>query len=76
MRTISIKQLHAETGKWVRAARKQPLIVTDRGEKIASLQAHVPIDPPRPVYAGRNWSKLPQIDFDSTAMISADRDGR
>ena len=76
MKTISIKQLHAETGKWVRAARQQPVIVTDRGEKIASLQAHVPIDPPRPVYAGRNWSKLPQIDFDSTGMISADRDGR
>jgi antitoxin (DNA-binding transcriptional repressor) of toxin-antitoxin stability system len=76
MKTISIKQLHAETGKWVRAARKQPVIVTDRGEKIASLQPHLPIDPPRPVYTGRHWSKLPNIDFDSTGMISADRDGR
>jgi len=76
VKTISIKQLHAETGRWVRAARKQPLIVTDRGEKIASLQAHVPTDPPRPAYTGRDWSKLPQINFDSTGMISADRDGR
>ena len=76
MKTISIKQLHAETGKWVRAARKQPVIVTDRGEKVASLQAHLPIDPPRPVYTGRNWSKLPKINFDSTGVISDDRDGR
>lgn len=76
MKTISIKQLHAETGKWVRAARKQPVIVTDRGEKIASLQAHVPDDPPRPTYTGRDWSKLPAINFDSTEMISADRDER
>ncbi|HTZ20442.1 MAG TPA: hypothetical protein VMC06_06135 [Opitutaceae bacterium] len=76
MKTISIKQLHAETGRWVRAARKQPLIVTDRGERIASLQAHVPTDPPHPVYTGRNWSKLPKIDFDSTKTISDDRDGR
>jgi hypothetical protein len=40
------------------------------------LQPHLPIDPPRPVYTGRHWSKLPNIDFDSTGMISADRDGR
>jgi antitoxin (DNA-binding transcriptional repressor) of toxin-antitoxin stability system len=74
VKTISIKQLHAETGKWVRAARKSPVVVTDRGEKVASLQAHRPDDPPRPVFAGRDWSRLPKLDFDSTGMISADRD--
>jgi antitoxin (DNA-binding transcriptional repressor) of toxin-antitoxin stability system len=76
VKTISIKQLHAETGKWVRAARKGPVIVTDRGEKVASLQAHVPADPPRPVFAGRDWSKLPKLAGDSTGLISADRNGR
>ena len=38
MKTISIKQLHAETGRWVRTAKKQTLIVTDRGEEIAELR--------------------------------------
>ena len=73
MKTISIKELHAATGRWVRAAKKQTIIVTDRGEKIATLQPHVETAP-RPVFRGRDWSKLPKIDFDSTVMISEDRD--
>jgi len=74
MKTISIKELHAETGRWVRAARKQPITVTDHGEKIATLQAHIDEAASRPVFKGRDWSKLPKIDFDSTAIISEDRD--
>jgi antitoxin (DNA-binding transcriptional repressor) of toxin-antitoxin stability system len=74
MKTISIKELHAETGRWVRAATKQPIIVTDRGEKVATLQAHVETEALRPVFTKRDWSKLPKIDFDSTKIISEDRD--
>ena len=76
MKTISIKQLHARTGHWVRTARKQAIIVTDRGEKIATIQSHVSDEPPRPVFTGRDWSRLPRTDLDSTDLISADRDGR
>jgi antitoxin (DNA-binding transcriptional repressor) of toxin-antitoxin stability system len=74
MKTISIKELHAETGRWVRAAKKQTIIVTDRGEKVAALKPHTEADTPRPVFTGRDWSKLPKIDFDSTQIISEDRD--
>lgn len=74
MKTISIKQLHAQTGRWVRAARKQTIIVTDRGEKVAALKSHQEEDALRPVFTGRDWSKLPKIDFDSTEIISEDRD--
>ena len=76
MKTISIKQLHARTGYWARIAKKTPLIVTDRGEKIASLQPMPETAALRPVFTGRDWSKLPKIDFDSTVMISEDRDAR
>lgn len=76
MKTISIKQLHARTGYWTGIAKKTPLIVTNRGEKIASLQPLPDTAPARPVFKGRDWSKLPKLDFDSTAMISADRDAR
>ncbi len=74
MKTISIKELHAATGHWVRAAKKQTIIVTDRGEKIATIKPHVEEAVPRPVFSGRDWSKLPKIDFDSTAIISEDRE--
>lgn len=75
VKTISIKQLHARTGHWVRTARTRPLIVTDRGERVASLQ---PVAEPLPVvkFTKRDWSKLPSSNLDSTDLISADRDGR
>lgn len=76
MKTISIKQLHARTGYWARRAAKTPFIVTDRGDKIASLQPVPPTTALRPVFTGRDWAKLPKLDFDSTAMISEERDDR
>lgn len=76
MRTISIKQLHARTGYWTGIAQKTPLIVTNRGEKIASLQPLPKSVTLRPVFKGRDWSKLPSSDVDSTIFISEDRDGR
>ena len=75
VKTISIKQLHARTGHWVRAARQIPLIVTDRGEKIATLQP-LASTVAAPKFPKRDWSKLPSSDLDSTDLISADRDGR
>ena len=76
MKTISIKQLHAETGRWVRAARQQPIVVTDRGEKVASLQPHTPDSRPRPVFALKTRGSRPKFPVDSTVFVSEDRDGR
>ena len=39
MKTISIRELHLKTGQWVRhAASRGPIVVTDRGRRVASLQ--------------------------------------
>lgn len=76
MKTISLKQLHARTGYWARLATKTPLIITDRGEQIASLQPVPSAAAARPVFQGRDWSKLPSSDSDSTVFISEDRDAR
>lgn len=39
MRTISIRELHLRTGEWVRrAASRGPIVVTDRGRRVAALQ--------------------------------------
>ncbi|MEO7413959.1 MAG: hypothetical protein ABIZ81_11450 [Opitutaceae bacterium] len=76
MKTISIKQLHAETGRWVRAAKKETIVVTDHGEKIATLQPHLAADEPRPVFTLKNRGFRPKFPGDSTLFISEDRDGR
>jgi prevent-host-death family protein len=39
MKTISIRELHLKTGQWVRhAASRGPIVVTDRGRRVAALQ--------------------------------------
>ena len=39
MKAISIRELHLETGRWVRrAASGGPIVVTDRGRRVAALQ--------------------------------------
>ncbi len=40
MTTISIRELHLSTGRWVRhaASTRQPVIVTDRGRRVAAIQ--------------------------------------
>jgi antitoxin (DNA-binding transcriptional repressor) of toxin-antitoxin stability system len=39
MKTISIRELHLKTGQWVRhAASRSPIVVTDRGRRVATLQ--------------------------------------
>ena len=43
MKTISIRELHLKTGPWVRhAASRGPVVVTDRGRRVAAIQ---PFDP-------------------------------
>jgi prevent-host-death family protein len=39
MKTITIRELHLKTGRWVRhAASRGPIVVTDRGRRVAALQ--------------------------------------
>ncbi len=76
MKTISITQLHAETGRWVRAAKHETVVITRRGKKVAMLSPRIEEEKPRPVFTGRDWSQLPSTGMDSTIIISGDRDAR
>jgi antitoxin (DNA-binding transcriptional repressor) of toxin-antitoxin stability system len=51
MKSISIRDLHLHTGRWVRqAASRAPIVITDRGRKVAILQ---------PITAGVTGRPLP-----------------
>ena len=76
VKTISIKQLHAQTGRWVRAARTSPVIVTDRGEEVAVLNSREKTDLPRAVFTLANRRPRPKVAGDSTVLISEDRAAR
>lgn len=81
MNTISIRELHAATGKWVRqAALSGEVHVTERGRIVARLVPAKTL-PPAPYFAGRKLTAAyrKQARFlcggtDATASISADRD--
>lgn len=53
MKTISIKELHAATGKWVHAAKRETIAVTDHGELVAVLKSHSEEEKARPVFKPR-----------------------
>lgn len=85
MKTITIRELHARTGRWVReVVRHGQIIVTDSGQPVARL---IPEQQPAevPYFARRKRSpKFKRLDdsgkmgrgTDATQAISEDRDDR
>jgi prevent-host-death family protein len=85
MKAITIRDLHAKTGEWVRQASEHgEILVTDNGRTVAKL---VPEKPPKstPYFSRRRLTarfrrlaasgKLSR-GTDSTLAISADREDR
>ena len=85
MKAITIRELHARTGVWVRqAAQHGEIVVTDRGRAVARIVGEVG-QSKSPYFAQRKllpaFSKLTKRGklrggTDSTEIISEDRDGR
>ncbi len=76
MKTVSIRDLHARTGAFVREAVRAPLQITDRGRVVAILQA--PSTAARagvPLPDREAWiSKLPKQKSDSADIIGNNRE--
>ena len=84
LKTISIRHLHLEIGRWVRhAASRGPIVVTDRGRRVAALQ---PFDVsmigrplPNREAAIRKRSKVPDVAYIAKCYLNqpgADRVSR
>jgi len=81
MKTISIRELHHNTGKWVRkAAEVGEIHVSERGKTIARILPQEPT-PEVPYFARRKLSPafrkiMHRLEggTDSTQIISEDRD--
>jgi prevent-host-death family protein len=78
MKTISIRDLHLNTGEWIRkVSSEQKIVITERGEPVATLipfeRAHTATP-----FANRKlvpgFENLPPTQHDSTESISTDRD--
>ena len=80
MKTITIRELHQETGRWVRQASSGEVLVTERGKLIAKI---VPAAPPpaKPFFAAPGYTraflrhrKFLRGGTDATEVVSQDRD--
>ncbi len=76
MKTISIKELHETTGRYVREAQVNPLIVTDRGQMVVLLKPFSSEDLPGRPFPKRLPRQLPRVNYDSSNLVSEDRDSR
>jgi antitoxin (DNA-binding transcriptional repressor) of toxin-antitoxin stability system len=84
MKTISLRELHNNTGKWARRAKEiGPIGVTDRGVVIANLIAPQTPSTRKVDWANRKlvpgyakYLKSGKITTDSTPGISHDRTSR
>ena len=79
MKTISIRELHQATGKWVRRAAAGELHVTERGRLVAKIVAAKPAAA-EPFFARPRWTRAflahrRQLrgGTDSTELIGAER---
>ncbi len=80
MKTITIRELHQATGRWVRRAAAGEVHVTERGRLIARIVPAKPL-PAKPFFANPKFSRafLAQRKHlrggtDSTQTISEDRE--
>lgn len=77
MKTISIRELHMNTGKWVRiaATSKETVVVSDRGRPTAHLSAIVKDEGvpfgQRSLVPG--FKNLPPLSIDSAEILQEDR---
>jgi len=77
METISIRDLHMHTGRWVRraGAAAEPVVISDRGRPVARLMplegaGRTPFSD-RVLVAG--FEDLPPVDIDSGRILEEDR---
>ena len=76
VRVVSIRELHASTGRIVRQAAQQPVIVTDRGTRIALLKPYSEQEIASQPFPRRDPASMPAVGVDSTELISRDRSQR
>lgn len=75
-KTISIRELHQHTGRYVRAAERGIIHVTDRGRQVAVLKAASPAELSGKPFPKRRISSLPKVRVDSSTYISQERNER
>ena len=80
MKTISIRELHEQTGQWVRQSSEGEIHITDRGRLVAKMVPVKPL-PQKPFFADPTYTRAflryrngLRGGTDATEIISQERD--
>ncbi len=80
MKTVTIRELHQATGRWVRQAQAGDVYVTERGRLIARIVPASPL-PPQPFFADPTYTRAFIRErarlhggTDSTQIVGEERD--
>ena len=76
MKTATIRELHMNTGKLVRASAYEKILITDRGRAVAIFKNAQAVELVGRPFPKRDIRKMPRVKGDSTDYISCDREGR
>lgn len=76
MKTVSLEELHEQTGRVVRDAATEEILVTENGQPLAVLRGVQNGSDHRQYWQERErrLAALPNLRTDSTSFISEDRD--
>jgi len=75
MKTVSIRDLHATTGKIVRETRRETFLITDNGQPVAILKVASPADIGGIPFPSDHWKRHRKVPSkgDSTRYVADDR---
>ena len=76
MKSVTIRELHMNTGRVVRASVHEAILITERGHTIAVLKSAKAVDLIGKPFPKRDIRKMPKVPGDSTTYISEERDAR
>jgi antitoxin (DNA-binding transcriptional repressor) of toxin-antitoxin stability system len=76
MKTATVRELHMNTGRLVRASAHENILITERGQAVAVLTRAKAADLVGKPFPKRDVRKMPKVPCDSTIYISEERDAR
>ena len=74
MKSVTIRELHMNTRKLVRASAHENILITKRGQAVAVLKSAKAADLVGKSFPKRDIRKMPKVPCDSTIYISEERD--
>jgi prevent-host-death family protein len=76
MKSVTIRELHMNTGRVVRASVHGNILITERGQPVAVLKSAKAADLVGKPFPKRDLRRMPKVPGDSADYISQERDAR